>query len=204
MVIKYICAKMIMYLLTLYSIIVLFFSITCEAQITDTFQKKNEIYDIIEIDVNHYRVASTAEGQGLFYLFKVHKSKEWSIYFGEINGLDYEWGYIYHLKVKRKKVRSPMSMIVGINYLYELIEIVYKEKVAPNEKFEMKLDKSYFKNFDTLPRSDSLVLLDGTNVVFCSDGLLQKTIEQLKIGNYVHGIFRHSEEKNIIKLVEIK
>lgn len=54
-----------------------------------------------------------------------------------IDGLNFEWGYYYTLKVKEKKV-GPLSD--GKRYDYSLLKVIAKEKVSDSVIFRMFID----------------------------------------------------------------
>ena len=86
----------------------------------------------IDMRVNSYTVECVGEMEGICLLVqegdKIGGTDwEYFYYHDSIIGFDYEPGYIYMLRLKRKKIANPPQD--GSSYEYELISIVSKEKV---------------------------------------------------------------------------
>ncbi|WP_372919976.1 DUF4377 domain-containing protein [Salegentibacter sp.] len=93
------------------------------------------IGDTVQVEdmmVNSYTVECVGEMEGNCLLVQEGDeigTEDWNLFYYEdsISGFDYEPGYIYHLKVQKKKVKNlPMD---GSSISYRLIKIVSKEKV---------------------------------------------------------------------------
>ncbi len=86
----------------------------------------------IDMRVNSYTVECVGEMEGICLLVQEGDkigSEDWEYFYyhDSIIGFDYEPGFIYNLKVKRKEIANPPQD--GSSYEYELVRIVSKEKV---------------------------------------------------------------------------
>ncbi|HSI71386.1 MAG TPA: DUF4377 domain-containing protein [Gillisia sp.] len=87
---------------------------------------------VADMMVNSYTVECVGEMEGNCLLVQEGDqigSEDWSLFYYEdsISGFDYEPGYIYHIKVQKKKVKNPPAD--GSSISYRLVRIVSKEKV---------------------------------------------------------------------------
>jgi hypothetical protein len=86
---------------------------------------------VADMMVNSYTVECVGEMEGNCLLVQEGDqigSEDWSLFYYEdsISGFDYEPGYIYHLKVQKKKVKNPPAD--GSSISYRLVRIISKEK----------------------------------------------------------------------------
>lgn len=80
--------------------------------------------------VNHYR--QSCQGEGVFNCYLTQEgdqvgTNDWSLFYDEIKGFQYEEGFVYTLKVRIEKVENPP--MDGLSRKYILVEVVSKEKV---------------------------------------------------------------------------
>ena len=54
-------------------------------------------------------------------------SEEWSYFYNEIEGFQYEEGYVYELKVRVEEIENPPTD--GSSLRYILVEVISKEQV---------------------------------------------------------------------------
>lgn len=73
------------------------------------------------------------EGEGPRKCLQVRESEndEWTLFYSNIQGFDYEEGTRYQLRVRVREVSEPPAD--GSSLRYELVEIVSQEKVNPSE-----------------------------------------------------------------------
>ncbi|QED38000.1 DUF4377 domain-containing protein [Antarcticibacterium arcticum] len=86
----------------------------------------------IDMRVNSYTVECVGEMEGTCLLVQEGDKIggiEWEYFYyhDSIIGFDYEPGYIYMLKLEKRKIDNPPQD--GSSFEYELISIVSKEKV---------------------------------------------------------------------------
>lgn len=80
--------------------------------------------------VNYYRQSCQGEGEFNCYLVQIGDqvgTSNWSLFYSQINGFQYEEGYVYTLKVKIEKVQN--SPADASDQKYTLIEVLSKEEV---------------------------------------------------------------------------
>jgi hypothetical protein len=87
---------------------------------------------VVDMVVNSYTEECVGEREGNCLLVQEGDhigTDNWSLFYyeGSIEGFDYEPGYIYHLKVKKKKIKNPP--MDGSSISYRLVRIMSKEKV---------------------------------------------------------------------------
>ncbi|MGB5983534.1 MAG: DUF4377 domain-containing protein [Nonlabens sp.] len=69
---------------------------------------------------------------------------EWFNFYNGVTGLDYEPGFIYDLRVRKRMIPNPPADTSSIEYI--LIDLVSKTPVSPQTTFEMDL-KGFGQNF---------------------------------------------------------
>lgn len=97
-----------------------------------SFSLTGDTVKVVDMMVNSYTVECVGEMEGNCLLVQEGDeigTEDWSMFYYEdsISGFDYEPGYIYHLKVQKKKVKNPP--MDGSSISYRLVKIVSKEKV---------------------------------------------------------------------------
>lgn len=65
-----------------------------------------------------------------------------------IDGFEFEWGYVYELKVKRQRLNP--SLTDGTRYRYQLLKLISKSKVPDSTRFSLYLDaQRYYHHLDS-------------------------------------------------------
>jgi heat shock protein HslJ len=64
------------------------------------------------------------------YLIRNSAEGNWIMHYQPIQGLDYEPGFSYKLKVKKQNIKNPP--MDGSTFSYQLVEVLNKEDVATN------------------------------------------------------------------------
>lgn len=72
-----------------------------------------------------------AEGPRKCLQVRESESDEWTLFYSNIEGFDYEEGTRYELRVRVEKVDDPPAD--GSSLRYVLLEVVSEEKVTPGE-----------------------------------------------------------------------
>lgn len=98
---------------------------------TLSFGQEKDKVDEINVTIEPYKSATN----GAFYTFLALKCSDRSVEY--IDGFDFEWGYIYELKLKRTKLAQPMEDAGDTDY--DLIKIISKKAVADSTTFETLL-----------------------------------------------------------------
>jgi hypothetical protein len=75
--------------------------------------------------VADHRVDCIGEGAFQCMLIKEKPEEEWTIFYGDIQGFDYEEGYEYVIEVSIKKIDKPIED--GASLKYTLVKIWHKE-----------------------------------------------------------------------------
>ncbi len=95
-------------------------------------------YDKV-VYVNHYMSECYGIGYGMGFRFciqtKEEKGKNWSSLNNHIKGFDYEWGYVYKLKVNFDD--SAPHQDYGTSRVITLIDVLEKKKVPSNSPFQI-------------------------------------------------------------------
>jgi hypothetical protein len=91
-----------------------------------------DLNGVVDMVVNSYTVECVGEMEGNCLLVQEGDqigTDDWSLFYYEdsIEGFDYEPGYIYHLKVKKQKIKNPP--MDGSSISYRLVKTISKEKV---------------------------------------------------------------------------
>lgn len=149
--------------------------------------------EVIRLD--HYQ--SIAVGEGAQLVYRVQREDEigadnWSYHYAGIEGLDYEWGYVYDIVIRVIEVENSPADASGFSY--ELIEVLSKTKVEGAVSFELTL-----KNIDY--SSDSFVQLnieEGYQLmqqvgIDCSTEICNDLYPVLEEESYVQGVFYHAD-----------
>ena len=97
-----------------------------------SFSITGDTVRVVDMMVNSYTEECVGEMEGNCLLVQEGDqigTDDWSLFYYEdsIEGFDYEPGYIYHLKVKKKKIKNPP--MDGSSISYRLVRVMSKEKV---------------------------------------------------------------------------
>jgi len=98
--------------------LVLFFSVASMALAQET----------IKMQVKESKVHCTGVGPMEYLQVKTGKEKEWTYFYENIEGFDFESGYRYKLKVEKSKREGNLPADASA-YTYKLKKVVSKKKV---------------------------------------------------------------------------
>ncbi len=123
---------------------------------------------------------------------------QWNFFYSEIEGFDFEWGFVYELVVEKQQVENPPQDGSSIRYI--LKEVISKKAVDSDLTFNIQL-KSSKKNIMNVVRYVNLeyTLLEE-KIIDCQNKCLEMT-ESLENKNEVTGVFKHKNGK--IELQEL-
>lgn len=179
----------------IFSVSILLFT-ACSSQ-------RNHSFDSTNLRVNHYQ--QTAIGLNPQLVLLVQEDEEiggdsWTYHFDEIEGFDFEPGFIYNLRVKKTSLQDPPQDASAIQY--KLLEIVKKERVDEEKTFDLLLklafDDGGSENFVTEDLQSGFKILDELQIN-CTD--LCETLEDLlQSPQTVTGVFQHQGEDEIFLL----
>lgn len=168
------------------------------------FSCSEQEQDISRIAVNHYRQTAVGLDRTLVYLIQENEkrgSSQWDYYYENIEGFQYEPGFIYDLEVQKKQILNPPAD--GSSFKYLLNRIISKEKVTQDTTFDVMLksvERSDPPEFVTGDPSD-YKLLD--EIVIDCGNLCDNLKNLLETEDEVWGVFEHGEA-GVIKLKELK
>ena len=87
--------------------------------------------------LDHYLTECVGLSLRLCYLEKEEVNDTWTYRYSGIAGFEYEWGYTYKLQVRQTQIRNPPTD--GSSIRTTLLEVISKEKIAPDVRFEIEL-----------------------------------------------------------------
>lgn len=144
---------------------------------------------VINMRINHFKQTGIGEGLYLVYLVQEEEKiggEDWSYLYDEIEGFNYELGYIYDIKVRKVEVENPPADASSIKYI--LVNVRSKEKVPENETFEIDL-KKYGNNFVTLEGDEMFLLykylIDCNSM--CDELASDMESQEMVTAKFIHG-----------------
>lgn len=141
--------------------------------------------------VQHYKVPCQGESVQLCYLVKTPGQADWEYCYDEIQGFEYEWGYVYTLEVNKTTIDNPPQD--GSSIAIRLVKVLKKEAVA--ESFELPLSM------------DSAVLLEknsGEWIYFQQIPVFVPEDLATKLDKAQTGVFQHGDKKQSLTLLSVK
>jgi hypothetical protein len=94
--------------------------------------------------VNHFKIE--CYGFDISPCFRTRSSleEEWVKFYDQIEGFDYEWGYVYKLKVRVYELHdSSETPEDASRYKYILDEVISKEQQPTSNTFDFAVSRSY-------------------------------------------------------------
>ncbi len=79
--------------------------------------------------VNYFKQSCTGEMEGTCLLVQQDEqlcTGDWSLFYDEIEGFQYEEGYVYAIKVRIEEVENPPADASALRYI--LVEVLSKEE----------------------------------------------------------------------------
>jgi len=144
------------------------------------------------LTIYNYKVPGVGEGAQLCYLVKKGSgSKE--IFYDQIEGFDYQWGYNYTIIVERKTNKAPMADASSFNY--KLKKILKKEKAPVAERFELRL---------RVNDQDLIQTRNGKCSYFGEIEIYPGTKKCADVARAESAIFRHAGNRPGLVLVGLK
>lgn len=156
---------------------------------------------IIDMRINHYQGTGIGEGPVLTFLIQEGEdigTDDWENFYSQVEGFDYEPGYIYDLSVIRPRIDNPPAD--GSSLKYKLNEIVSREKIDGDAQFEIYL-KLNGQSFITGNSRTDYQILNQTEID-CNE-LCEELKENIESQSFLIGRFKH-KENNEIQLVGFK
>ena len=141
--------------------------------------------------IQHYKVPCQGESVQLCYLVKTQGQTDWEYWYDEIQGFDYEWGYVYTLEVNKTTIDNPPQD--GSSIAIRLVKVLKKEAVTGS--FELPLSM------------DGAVLLEkssGEWTYFQQIPVLVSKDLATKLDKAQTGVFKHGDKKQSLTLLSVK
>tara|TARA_B100001146_G_C16196541_1_gene441965 strand:+ start:173 stop:727 length:555 start_codon:yes stop_codon:yes gene_type:complete len=154
---------------------------------------------IIEMSINHFQSTGIAEGPVLTLLVQEGDeigTDQWSKFYSNIEGFNYQPGMIYNLSVKKEPVHNPQAD--GSSIKYTLLEVTSTQEVDPEVLFDIDL-KINGENFITT--DNGLKLLHQIDID-CNN-LCQELESLLQDQDFVVGTFKRNATNEIL-LMELE
>jgi len=146
----------------------------------------------LTLTISHYKVPGVGEGAQLCYLVKKGTgSKE--IFYDQIEGFEYQWGYNYTITVEKKVNNAPMADASSLNY--KLKKVLKKEKAPVAETFELRL---------RINDQDLVQTIKGKCSYFGEIEIQSGTTNCTNLARAQSAIFRHATNKQGLVLVRLK
>lgn len=145
--------------------------------------------------INHFRQTGIGESLHLVYLVQENEDiggEEWSFFYDEIEGFDYELGYIYDLKVRKVEVENPPMDGSSIRYI--LVNVRSKEKVPAGASFDINV-KNFGYSFIT-ENEDGFYLLNQYKID--CNSLCETLQSDIESKETVTGSFFHGPDESLI------
>lgn len=141
--------------------------------------------------VQHYKVPCQGESVQLCYLVKTQGQADWEYCYDEIQGFEYEWGYVYTLEVNKTTIDNPPQD--GSSIAIKLVKVLKKEAVTGSFELPLNMDGAmlleksasewtYFQQVPVLVPEDLTVKLDKAQT----------------------GVFQHGDKKQSLTLLSVK
>ena len=157
------------------------------------------------IRINHYQDTGYGSFKQLIYLVQENEAidtDKWSVFYDNIEGFNYEPGYIYDLTISKEKINNPPADGSAVHYKLE--QLISKKPVENNVAFEILLQRNYGNTADSFLTGDlnsGYKILDNLEID-CS-GLCQELKDKLDTKKNVYGLFNHLENGKL-KVIDIK
>ncbi len=100
---------------------------------------------------------------------KMQPSDPWMTSLNSIEGFDYQWGFVYELRVRETHIANPPAD--GSAIRTELLSVVSKEKVAPDVRFQLALTTRYRGEPKIVKVGDNLFEFYNAKTFTCADEL---------------------------------
>jgi hypothetical protein len=177
---------------------ILFLVIGCDSDSEDS--------EIVNLRINHYQHPATGFVPMLAFLFQEDKSiggDDWLPFYYTIQNFEYELGYVYDIRVMKRRIENPPIDAPGEEYT--LLSVISKQKVPDNTPFEIRLTRYYsfgdvIESFVTDDVNTGFRLLSRTPVD--CESLCEDLSAKLNEPKGLFGTFQHQE--GAIRLVSLR
>jgi hypothetical protein len=142
--------------------------------------------------IYHYKAPGVGESVQLCYVIKKNNGDR-QLFYSQIEGFDYQWGYNYTISVEKKMNKAPMAD--ASSFTYRLRKVLKKEKVAAGETFELRT------------KINDQVLVENKNGICSYFGEIEIQTGSHSCADLAKAqsaTFRHADNGRAIMLVKLK
>ncbi len=93
-----------------------------------------------EIFIDHYKSECFGLALSLCMRSRVNSDDDWSLFYESIDGFDYEWGYVYKLRVNISNIENPPEDASSVKYT--LVDMLSKELESNATTFNIAASRS--------------------------------------------------------------
>jgi hypothetical protein len=158
----------------------------------DCISTDPDMNEEILLTIYHYKVPCVGENIQLCYRLRYNGSEP-QFFYDKIEGFNYVWGYNYTISVEKIPVNSPKAD--ASSFRYQLKKIIRKDKVSPDETFELPLKKE---------DQSLLESKKGTCYYFSGIEIQTGKYSCQELAKAQSAIFLHNREKPGLALVKLK
>ena len=152
--------------------------------------------EVVEMTVDHYK--QPCQGMAKFLCKRVDEGSGFQNFYDSIGGFDFEWGYTYRLRVRKKEIRNPP--MDGSSVEYHLEKVLEKTPVALGTTFEMPVEPGSQPELD-VSNSQNGTLMDETPFVCESQDVCSQISDALEQGEIFSVEFGYITTGEAISLV---
>ncbi len=152
----------------------------------------------VTLKINHYK--ETAIGIDKTLVLQIQEnnnigSDNWTLFYNEIEGLNYELGYIYEVNTRKETISNPPSDGSSVKYI--LTDVISKVKVENGIFFELNLKSNSFNppNYVYGNITEGFTILNEINID-CNT-ICNELSSALANENSLKGIFSHVNSNKI-------
>jgi hypothetical protein len=151
-----------------------------------------DMNDEVLLTIYHYKIPCMGENIQLCYQAQKNNSEP-QLFYDQIEGFDYEWGYNYTVSVEKVPVANPMAD--ASSFKYKLKNIIRKDKILQDETFELPL------------KMEEQSLIESKNDVCYYFGEVEIQTGRYscqEVAQAQSAIFSHNSKKAALVLVRLK
>ena len=131
---------------------------------------------------------------------KTQPSDSWMTTLNATEGFEYQWGFVYELRVRETHIANPPAD--GSATRVELLNIISKEKVAPEFRFQLTLTTSYRGEPEIVKVGENLFEFHNTKMFTCADELCADIEVLIKQEGQVMLEFTHPQNPDMPLLAQ--
>jgi|GEM_PF-521306 len=156
--------------------------------------------EIVNMRINHFQQTAFGSFPQLVLLVQEENEiggEDWTNFYDQIEGFNYEPGFVYDVTVKKEQVENLPQDASSVKYILQ--SMMSKEKVAENVTFNIRL--KWGGDIFVKSSGDSYSLMDEY-MIFCSE-TCEDLSRDLENKEEVTGTFTHGDN-NGLKLISVQ